>query len=167
MTTTASATSLTDALAAQLNVSQMAIKRNLEGVTPDESTVKPQGGGNSANWIVGHIVVARHRLLTVLGEKGLLSEENIATYTRGSSGSVTSGLALESLVDAFHRSQPLLVARLQRLTDAELTTKSPMNSPAGPDASLGAALAAMVFHEAYHIGQLGIVRRLLGKSGAI
>ncbi len=41
-------------------------------------------------------------------------------------------------------------------------------SPLGtPEASLSTLLQKSVCHEAYHAGQLGIGRRLVGKSGAI
>ncbi len=160
-------TTTIDALVTQLSVSRGAIHRNLQGVSHEESLLRPQPAGNSANWIVGHIVASRSRLLTALGETGVLADERIAPYRRGSDGGVETGLPLQDLVDAFERSQPLLIARLQRMTDAELEAKSPISSPAGPDATFGAALSAMVFHEAYHVGQLGIARRLIGKHGAI
>lgn len=155
-----------DALVTQLSVSRGAIHRNLEGVSHEESIRRPDAG-NCTNWIVGHIVASRSRLLTALGETGVLPDERITPYRRGSDGSVEMGLSLQDLVDALDRSQPLLIARLQRMTEAELGVKSPISSPAGPDATFGAALSAMVFHEAYHVGQLGIARRLIGKSGAI
>jgi len=33
--------------------------------------------------------------------------------------------------------------------------------------SLGSKLAVLQFHEAYHAGQLGLLRRIAGKKGAI
>jgi len=33
--------------------------------------------------------------------------------------------------------------------------------------SLAAKLAGLQFHEAYHAGQLGLLRRIAGKKGAI
>jgi uncharacterized damage-inducible protein DinB len=41
-------------------------------------------------------------------------------------------------------------------------------SPTGnPNESLGSLLATVMFHQAYHAGQLGILRRIVGKPGAI
>jgi uncharacterized damage-inducible protein DinB len=42
------------------------------------------------------------------------------------------------------------------------------DSPTGdPDETLGSLLAVALFHQAYHAGQLGILRRIAGESGAI
>ena len=165
--TVATTPGVIEILLTQLSISDRAIHRNLEGVSHEESIRRPQPGGNSTNWIVGHIVASRSRVLAALGEANVLADESIATYRRGSDGNVEAGLPLNDLIDAFDRSQPILVARLRRLTEAELAAKSPVPTPAGPDANLGAALSALTFHEAYHIGQLGIARRLIGKTGAI
>jgi uncharacterized damage-inducible protein DinB len=156
-----------DALVTQLSVSGRAVHRNLEGISNEESICRAQPAGNCANWIVGHIVASRSGLLKALGEGSVLPEDKIALYRRGSDGRVEAGMGLEDLIDAFDRSQPLLLERLGRLSEAELAAKSPIGSPAGPDATFGEALSAIVFHEAYHVGQLGIARRLIGKPGAI
>jgi uncharacterized damage-inducible protein DinB len=168
MTTTVSSSSgLIDAVVNQLSICQRAVHRNVDGVSQQESTLRPEAGCNSANWVVGHIVSARSSILRALGEEKIFPDEQVAMYRRGSDGSVEHGVPLADLLEALDRSQPILLARLQRATEAELNAKSPMSSPAGPDATLGAAVAAMAFHEAYHVGQLGVLRRLMGKPGAI
>ena len=156
-----------DAIVTQFNICNRSIHRNLEGVSHDESMRRPEPGGNSVNWVLGHLVSSRSRLLSRFGEQAVLDEASTTSYARGSDGNVEHGVALEELLAALDRSQPLLVERLRRFTDEELTAKAPFSSPAGPDATLGQALAAMAFHEAYHAGQLGILRRFTGKAGAI
>ncbi len=156
-----------DAIVTQFNICRRSVHRNLEGVSHDESMRRPEPGGNSANWVLGHLVSTRSRLLARFGEQPVLDEGSTASYARGSDGNIERGVPLEELLAALDRSQPLLVERLNRFSDAELSAKSPFSSPAGPDATLGQALAAMAFHEAYHVGQLGILRHLTGKSGAI
>lgn len=168
MTTAApAAPGLIDALVAQLTVSRGAIHRNLEGVSHEESTRPHDCGGNSANWVVGHIVAARNSLLKALGGKTIMPDDRAAMYRRGSDGTARDGMRLEDLVATLDESQPLLIESLHRVHGEQLLARSPFSSPAGPEATLGAAISAMVFHEAYHVGQLGILRRLLGKKGAI
>lgn len=167
MTTTTASSTLVDALVTQLAMSERAFHRNVEGLTHEESLIRPQPGGNSINWVVGHIVAGRNRLLTILGEQSLLSPEAIEGYRRGADGNLTNPLPLGDLIATFDRSQPMFVSRLQALSEEQLTAKAPFPSPAGADAPLGAALSTLVMHEGYHVGQLGVLRRLAGKGGAI
>ena len=43
--------------------SSFATKKNLEGMTHEESLLRPEKGGASINWILGHIVATRNRVL--------------------------------------------------------------------------------------------------------
>ena len=54
--------------------------------------------------------------------------------------------------------------RLAQLTDAELDTPSPRKLPIA-DASVLGAIGFLACHEAYHIGQLALVRKALGLGG--
>ena len=49
---------------------------------------------------------------------------------------------------------------------AATSPDSRLDEPLEKD-TLGWRLAFLQFHEAYHAGQLGLLRRLLGKDGAI
>ncbi|HWK89525.1 MAG TPA: DinB family protein, partial [Longimicrobium sp.] len=95
-----------------LEFSQRTLDLNLDGLTHDESVAAP-GGGNSANWVLGHILVHRDKMLALLGEEKLLDAETTAVYDRGS----------EPLTDAA-RARPLdglraeLARSHERLRDA-------------------------------------------------
>jgi uncharacterized damage-inducible protein DinB len=156
-----------DPVVAQFGMCHRTIHRNLEGVSHDESLRRPDAGGNSANWVLGHLVASRNGLLKRFTGQALLDDAVTAPYARGSKGEIGQGVPIEELLATLDRSQPLLVDRLRKFSEEELAAKAPFGSPAGPDASLGDALAAMAFHEAYHVGQLGVLRRLAGKTGAI
>ena len=156
-----------DPVIAQFGMCHRTIHRNLEGVSHDESVQRPDAGANSANWVLGHLLTSRNGLLKRFTGQALLDESVTAPYARGSKGEIGSGVPIGELLATLDRSQPLLVDRLKRFTEEELAAKAQFGSPAGPDASLADAIAAMAFHEAYHVGQLGVLRRLVGKTGAI
>jgi uncharacterized damage-inducible protein DinB len=161
------ALSVIDGLATQLALTQRTIKKNLEDVSHEDSLLHPQPAGNSANWVLGHIVASRSGLLKNLGEQPLLDDAAVQQYRRGSDGNVPNPVPLADLIAALDRSQPAIIAGMKRIPDATLAAKSPFGSPAGPEATLAEALAGMVFHESYHVGQLGLLRRVTGKKGAI
>ena len=56
---------------------------------------------------------------------------------------------------------PVLEARLAALTPEDLAGKTTQRFPID-DATLAGTLAFLLHHEAYHLGQLGLLRRAAG-----
>ena len=154
-------------LKAQFGMCGYVTGKNIEGVDHAESLASPRPGGNCANWTLGHIVRARNTALGVLGEKPLAPQETFAAYNAEPITREAQALPWNELVDLFRKSQ----ARLEKALDtvpADLLKKPVPLSPSGnPDETVGSLLAVLVFHEAYHAGQLGMLRRLNGREGAI
>ena len=138
--------------------------RNLEGVTDAESVIPPGAAGNCANWLVGHLLWTRdfvHGLLG-LGPAWPPQLGSSQPYSRGSTGFVAAdAVALTKLRDALAISQDQVLAALGNISEARLAER------ATDTQSVGERLAFLGFHEGYHVGQIGLVRRLLGKAGAI
>jgi hypothetical protein len=140
---------------------------NLDGITDAESRVHPQLGGNPLNWILGHIIMVRQALLVKAGGNApLMSAETTKAYGRGSTPGHDLPERLSDLVALYEKSQEQMEAMLARLDEEQLGGPAPFH-PVGPEASLATLLQKSVCHEAYHAGQLGIGRRVIGKSGAI
>src|SRR5688572_13870753 len=72
------------ALAKLYDINVRSLKVNLEGVSHEESVRPPSGGGNSLNWVLGHIVANRNGILDLVGAPPIWSEELAAAYERGS-----------------------------------------------------------------------------------
>jgi DinB superfamily len=156
-----------ETISAQYQFCNLVVKTNLDGIDDAESRVIPQPGGNPLNWILGHIIMVRQALLVKAGGRPpLLSAESTKAYGRGSTPGDNLPESLPALLALYERSQEEMEAMLARLTEDQLAGPAPF-SPAGPEASLATLLQKAVCHEAYHAGQLGIGRRLVGKSGAI
>ena len=135
---------------------------NARDLSHEESLIQPHPGGNCANWVLGHIVATRGAVLALVGEKPVWSEAESSRYRRGSPP-VTNGAGAKSFADIFtalDRSQERLMAGLERVQDQDLGLPGAEESPAGQ-------LSVLQFHEAYHAGQLGLLRRIAGKQGAI
>ena len=138
--------------------------RNLEGVTDAESVIPPGPAGNCANWLVGHLLWTRdyvHGLLG-LGPAWPPRLGSSQPYSRGSSCFVAAdAVALTKLREALANSQDQVMTALGNISEARLAEQ------ASDTQSVGERLAFLGFHEGYHVGQIGLVRRLLGKAGAI
>src|SRR6188508_3096756 len=60
------------------------LNKSLEGVSHEESLERPEKGGNSINWVLGHIIVTRDAVLECLGQDKMCDDKLTALYIRGS-----------------------------------------------------------------------------------
>lgn len=140
----------------------MVIEKNVEGFTPEDSFFQPQSEGNCANWVLGHIVSTRNEVMKLIGESPLWSKEETEPYRRGSLPLTDESIALPlaKMLTDLRASQDKLLTALDQMSPEEL--EAPLE-----DGTLYEQLAVIQFHEAYHAGQLGLLRRLIGKPCAI
>jgi hypothetical protein len=134
----------------------------VEGFGPEDWS--RSAGGNDARWILGHIAASRRLLLRRLGED-LEEAEWEALYRRGvrpARGGSDPEPSL--LLEDVHRSGKLLTTCLARLDEAALSDSFGARLPDG-GTTRGDGAQFFQFHEAYHLGQIGLLRRLCGKPG--
>jgi len=156
------------ALAVQFQFNHLVFNRNLEGITHEES-VKFPPSGNCLNWVAGHVTATRDNILEILGESPVWTLKNKESYVRGSSPWKNGHDAerLEKIREKFEESQNRLSAKILSFDSAALLAPVPPEKNAFRVDNMGELLAAFAFHESYHMGQTGILRRLVGKEGAI
>ena len=146
-------------LLSQFQASHYVLHKNLEGISHEESLKPLAGGGNSMNWVLGHLVATRQLVLELLDQTPIWDAELRAAY--GGAPLETSRMApFKDLVGALDRSQELLQSGFGNLTAEKLA------APA-LGSTVGGFLATLAFHEAYHGGQIGMLRRPLGHPGVI
>jgi len=149
-------------------LSTRALGVNLEGFTEEDALAQPPGGGNCANWVVGHVVVHRNHMLRALGREPVWGGAEDARYDRGSAPvtGAEGALPLAALTDALDRSREAVLAALGGVTDEQLAAvpEAASGSATGP---LGRRLALLIVHEGYHAGQVAALRRISGRPGAI
>jgi uncharacterized damage-inducible protein DinB len=128
---------------------------------PAEALWKQLGGrGNSIMWIVGHITQTRAGMLSLLGERASTGWGEL--FRRGAQRQDPSAYpepqAIKTVgVDLSKR----LHAKLAAITEEELAI--PVTTVKLPNVNTVVdALAFFAFHEAYHVGQLGYVKKALG-----
>lgn len=155
-------------LADQLFYNQRILTANLQDLTHDDSLASPSPGGNCINWVVGHVVASRNSMLKLLGREPIWDDDHAAPYRRASDPvTPDTALPLTEIVEAFGASQERLIEGLKSLTDVDMAARAPMSFFKGDEETVGSALAAFLFHESYHIGQTGVLRRVAGKAGAV
>jgi uncharacterized damage-inducible protein DinB len=137
------------------------IRQTLSDLPVDVLWKQPGAQGNSIMWIVGHITQTRAGLLSLLGERASTGWGEL--FRRGAQRQDPSAYPEAQTIKAVGVALTTqLRAKLKTITEEELA--APVN-PAVKLPNVNTvvdALAFFAFHEAYHVGQLGYVKKALG-----
>lgn len=139
------------------------IERLTGDFQPADWRVK-DAAGHDARWILGHLATYRHRALALMG-RPVPEAAWEAHFMRGTQpGDVPGDLPVAEVLAAFHAATPALDAGWEDLDPGVLARPTGRAVPGGDD-SVGDVLRFLAFHEAYHLGQIGLLRRLAGRAG--
>jgi uncharacterized damage-inducible protein DinB len=133
---------------------QARILNNVFDNLPEEAALKRvSSNANHINWLAGHILHCRFMLAGMIG----INETNPfgQTYWLAIDDKAYPGVK-EIAAQIPHISEQL-IEKLSSLSDDEMDTR-----PSGNKQSLGEIIAFFVYHESYHLGQIGIVRKIIG-----
>ncbi len=128
---------------------------NIDGISHEESMIFPNGEANCMNWVLGHLIYIRNPLLNILGEESVWDSEKFSFYNRGEIALNRKDelVSFEDLQSYLKQSQDKLEAKLNTIESFQPETVKDIST--------------LSLHEIYHSGQLGYLRRILGKPGAI
>lgn len=125
---------------------------NLAGLTDEESRIRAVPDGSSIHFLVAHLLKTRGRVLPALGEAAPAFDEET--------------ISIDELRQLLEESAASLRAGIARATDEQLAGPPPFTRGGGAD-TFASMLIKIFAHETYHIGQIGILRRIAGKEGVI
>lgn len=153
----------------QARITHFVVRLNTEAVTQEESLLQPEPGGNCLNWVVGHLDAIYERALPLLGQAPVMEPGALARYDRGSPPlrDPADALPLGELLDTWDEASRRFDAGLAALDPGALDGPAPFSPSGDPDETVRSMLGTVLFHQGYHAGQTGILRRLAGKEGAI
>jgi len=116
--------------------------------------------GNSVAWIAGHLAGSRHIMAGLVG----LEEQNPFgnLYIRGAEVRPDSDYPpVSEIITAFENITDALTPCFDKIDASELDAELKDPYPVQEKTVLN-GLAFLSFHETYHIGQIGFIRKLLG-----
>ncbi len=156
-------------LAFQLELSSKVLELNTRDVSQEESLVTPPKGGSCLNQVVGHLTRTRNMALGMMGQKSPFPVEEFDPYDErtGVPFSPEKARPLDELTRRFKAMQDPLLNAIKGMPAEVLAARPPRNLTGDPNETVGSNLAMFVFHECYHVGQTGVLRRLAGKPGAV
>ena len=156
-------------LAYQLQLSAHVLNKNIEDVSHEESLVSPPEGGSCLNQVLGHLTRTRNMALGSMGQKAPYPMEEFDPYDdrTGVPFSRENAVDFDELRQRFAAMQEPLIRAINGMTSEIMAMKPPRPFTGDPNETVGSNLATLVFHECYHVGQTGVLRRVVGKPGVI
>lgn len=136
------------------------IKDLTAGLTHADSLTQPPAPGNCINWVVGHILAYRNHILKILGQPPVFDEVTAARYARDSKPVLGDEPGIGILEDMLHMiddSQARIAAAMKALSsdDAQRAWTFGQNTMSAAE-----WLLFLLRHEAYHVGNLELLRQI-------
>jgi uncharacterized damage-inducible protein DinB len=153
----------------QARMARDVVNINTHGLTHEESLVEPRPGGNRLNWVLGHLLSTYDGFLPLLRQEPVIGAAALQRFARGAPPLENPADAIDfaQLLAAWNQASERVDAGLASL-DHEILDRPVPNSPSGnPDETIRSLITTIMFHQAYHAGQTGVLRRIAGREGAI
>ncbi|MGD8698503.1 MAG: DinB family protein [Gemmatimonadales bacterium] len=137
-------------------------RNSLADVDDEAAQSRPGSGTNNMTFIAVHLLDARAWLARYLGlEYHHPFEAELASVS--SVDEVERFPPLESIITAWDEVSARLGEHLRSVADEDIGRESELEFPVGDRSVLG-GMAFLLQHESFHIGQLALLRRILGFS---
>jgi len=155
---------------AQYDLHDVLFNNVIADVSDEESNQCITDPMNSIKWLAGHLLWANANFANIGGVK---IEVKWRDHFHTKEGAGPEDLnappsplpTLQEIREKWNADSPILRKALENLPDNALNTVIEVRHPIRPfDNTLGGLWAFINHHQAYHIGQIGILRRALGKT---
>lgn len=144
----------------QFKASRFLYLSALKDVPSEVEFTRPNGNGNSMNWVAGHIATYRYSIGRTLGLKDETPWPKL--YDIGSDvQDVEKYPSLSEIVTVSEEFYPTLTRAFEDATEELLLSEGPWAPPEHENTRLG-IVSFLALHEAYHAGQLLYIRSVHG-----
>jgi len=151
---------------ALLRAGTFMVERAFGDVKSDDLWRQPEPRSNALQWLLGHVTRYRCMLLARCDPKASPFPWGEAFARGGAPGPQEREVPFAELLRCFRETSTRLMERLPELTADELAASLGRKMPQG-DSTLRGMVAFTPFHEAYHLGQIGYLRKLFGYASLI
>lgn len=160
----ATTTTSISVLLKQYDLQTRLYKNVLNDVEEPKSNQRVSETMNHIKWVAGHLLSARMNLLKIAGREPDEHYDQLFGHGNGIDPNADYPV-IEEILEKWDSTSILVRTVLAQLPEEALDGEM-TQTPIG-DSSLRGFLAFMMHHEAYHIGQLGILRKYIGLDAMI
>lgn len=133
----------------------------LDDVSEEEMRRSPSDHNSSMLWLAGHLLRGRGRTLILLGKNG----DSWDLFGRGTKLDPNAKYPTkQEILHHWAEYAGRLHHALREVKEGDIKKQATAPNPPSFDGTIGGQVAFLAFHEAYHMGQLGYVRKWLGHS---
>ena len=155
--------SSTTMLKAQFDLNTRLYINALAGITDTEANNRNNEHANHMKWIAGHLLNTRIEAMSNM-TGGTADTSYSAIFGRGTKLDPDATYPpIDELTAKWTAAADAISQGLTHIPDEVLGGPAPVQTPI-PDETFLGMLAFFVSHETYHIGQLGILRKMAGKE---
>jgi uncharacterized damage-inducible protein DinB len=140
----------------------------LDDIEDDQGSERLGEHVNHMQWIAGHLTNSRYGAAAMLGLHArfpyadiYIDKTNPPPYNRAIDGHIKYP-SLTEIKTSWNDLAPVFIEKISGLTNDELDAESKFMVPTGK--TVLDFLSFIASHESYHIGQLSIIRKYLGKD---
>ncbi len=149
-----------------LAIQSTLVNRALQDLSEEDLWRRPNEHSNSIGWLLGHVTWARNGMLITLTDQPVPMPWS-GPFERGAQAADRSAYpATAEIVATLKTINEKLKAAMEVTTETRLSAPAPFATPS-PDKTVRGVFAFLVFHEGYHIGQVGYILKLLGRPGLV
>jgi len=151
------------ALQAQFDLHTRLFNNALEGINDTDANTRNSEQVNHMKWIAGHLLNTRMDSMTRM-TGGQPDTAYGAQFGRGIALDPNATYPpIEEITAKWQEASDAIGQAFVHLPEEMLSSPAPAKTPIA-DESFRGMLAFLISHEAYHIGQLSILRKMVGKE---
>jgi uncharacterized damage-inducible protein DinB len=149
---------MSELLFKQFELTRINFLKNIEAITPEQASVQPEGFNNNIHWNIGHVLTVTEQFMMGYPKKSNhLPSNYIELFGKGTRPSEWKGDVPSIEVLAGHLKAQL--GRIKEVPASMLDEK--LKQPFLGLETFGELANMALFHEAYHLGQIHAMRRLV------
>lgn len=136
------------------------IHAQCEGLSHEDSLLQPPFAANCLNWTVGHLVMHRHKVLSLVGADHDI--DDYERYDRESDPVSADGPGVRTLADLLDGLDASQTRLATALAAADMDAAHDERFP-----TVGDRVRFYYFHDTYHTGQVELLRALAGRNDKV
>lgn len=149
---------MSELLFKQFELTRSSFLKNIEGITAEQASVQPKGFNNNIHWNIGHVLTVTEQFMMGFPKKSNhLPANYIELFGNGTRPSEWTGDVPS--IDVLRDQLKAQLGRLKEVPATMLDEK--LKKPFLGLETFGELANMALFHEAYHLGQIHAMRKLL------